>query len=407
MRSTMVTIARGLEPSLAARLELPAGPVRAYALFAHCFTCSKDLQVVRTISRELASRGIAVLRFDFTGLGESEGEFAATTFVSSLDDVVAAAAYLREHAAAPSLLVGHSLGGAAVIAAAARIPEATAVVAIGAPSDLGHLARTLEHAAPELASAPDTEAIAEVVLGGRPFQIRRRLLDELRQERIDEAVAGLGRALLVLHSPVDQTVGIDHARRIYERARHPKSFVSLDDADHLLTRKRDAAYAGEVIAAWASRYLPAEPTAATDERGSEIIVASAAGLTQDVEVRGHRLVADEPLAAGGDDRGPTPYDLLLAALGACTSMTLQLYARHKGWPLEAARVVLRHDKIHAKDCAHCATQTGKVDHIQRELELAGELDAEQRARLLEIADRCPVHRTLTSEVSIVTRLLGE
>lgn len=395
---------RGQE--LAARLDSPVTVPSAYALFAHCFTCSKDIKAAGWISRALVERGIAVLRFDFTGIGESEGDFAGTDFSSNLDDLVAAADFLRREREAPSLLVGHSLGGCAVLAAAERIPEARAVSTIAAPSDTEHLSRTLVRLAPEL----EARGEAEVNLGGRPFRIRKQLLDDLEEDHLRGVLERLHRPLLIFHSPVDNIVGVDHARRLFEMAKHPKSFVSLNLANHLLNDERDACFAGDVLAAWSSRYLEGvQPAVKTDPeigREGEVRVAGgASGFAQDIVAHRHRLVADEPKEQGGTDQGPTPYDLLLAGLGACTSMTLRLYADHKKLPLEGVRVTLRHAKIHAVDCAHCETRTGKIDRIEREIEVIGPLTEEQRLRLLEIADKCPVHRTLTSEIEVVSRLV--
>ena len=391
---------------LVALLETPATPPTAYALFAHCFTCSKDLKAAGWISRTLVERGIAVFRFDFTGLGESEGDFADTNFTSNLEDLVAAGEWLREHHEAPKILVGHSLGGAAVLAAAGQFPEAMAVATIGAPSDTQHLGDMLLSKAPEI----EEKGSAEVNLAGRSFEIRKQLLDDLAEQTMQECIHGLGKPLLVFHSPIDQTVGIDHARRIYEAARHPKSFVSLDDADHLLTRQRDARYAGEVLAAWAGRYVETEEPELTDrlgegERGQVTVAGGGVGegFRQQVFARSHALVADEPESVGGSDTGPTPYDLLLAALGTCTSMTLRMYAEHKKWPLEGVRVDLSHSRVHANDCDECEGEKGgKISRIERTLAIDGDLDDEQRARLLEIADRCPVHKTLTGEIEIPT-----
>ena len=391
---------------LAARLDSPVTTPAAYALFAHCFTCSKDLKAAGWISRALVEREIAVLRFDFTGIGESAGEFAATDFHTNLDDLVAAADFLRREREAPRLLVGHSLGGCAVLAAAERIPEALAVATIGSPSDTEHLRNTLIHLAPEL----EARGEAEVRLGGRAFRISRQFLEDLEEDHLRGVLERLHKALLIFHSPIDNIVGIDHARRLFDMARHPKSFVSLDMADHLLTNERDARYAGEVLAVWSGRYLEGvQPEVKTDmeigRQGEVLVTAGATGLAREIVAHRHRLTADEPKEAGGTDTGPTPYDLLLAALGACTSMTLRIYANHKKLPLEGVRVRLRHGKIYAVDCARCETKEGKLDHIEREIEVLGELTEEQRLRLLEIADRCPVHRTLTSEIEIVSRLV--
>ena len=390
---------------LAARIDRPASEPSAWALFAHCFTCSKDLQGARWISRALAERGIAVLRFDFTGIGESEGDFSETDFSSNLDDLVAAADHLRAAWRAPQILIGHSLGGAAVLAAAARIPEAVAVATLGAPADPAHLGQNLVRLAPEL----ESRGRARVELGGRGFEIRRELLDDLSHQRLEPAIAKLGRALLVMHAPLDDTVGIEHAARIFQAARHPRSFVALDGADHLLTRERDARYAAEVLAAWASRYVAAQaeaqPGAPALAPGEVLVRGGRSGFAQEVFAGSHRLRADEPRENGGTDLGPNPYDLLLAALGSCTSMTLRLYADRKTLALEQVSVRLRHSRIHAEDCAECETKDGHVDLIEREIALAGALGAEQQQRLMEIADRCPVHRTLTGEIAIRSRLV--
>ncbi len=387
--------------TLAALLHRPAGEPAAFALFAHCFTCGKDNLAAKRIAEALAERGIAVLRFDFTGLGASEGEFANTHFSSNIADLIAAADHLRRTARAPTLLVGHSLGGAAVLAAAGQIPEARAVATIAAPSDPGHATGLFaEHVADIRA-----EGEREVRLAGRPFRIRREFLDDIAEHKLLERVKELRKALLVLHSPTDETVGIDNASRIFLAARHPKSFVSLADADHLLTRRADALYAAHVIAAWAERYVEAPPAAASEDARTVVVSETREGkFQQAVAIGPHHLLADEPAAAGGMDSGPSPYELLIAALGACTAMTLRLYADHKGLPLAGVSVTLRHAKIHAADCATCETKEGKLDRIERTIALEGPLDAAQRARLIEIADRCPVHRTLTSEVEIRTAL---
>jgi len=387
---------------LAALLDRPDGPTRAIALFAHCFTCGKQNKAARHIADGLKLHGIAVLRFDFTGLGASEGEFANTTFSSNVDDLVAAADHLRQSFAAPAILIGHSLGGAAVLAAAHRIPEARAVVTIGAPFDPAHVVGLFGDRAAEIASKGEIE----VTLEGRPFRIRRALLDDIAQQNLTPRVAGLHKALLVFHSPTDDTVGIDNASHIFTTAKHPKSFISLAGSDHLISRPSDAAYVASVISAWADRYLdmevdarPADDTA----EGSVVVRETRRGQFQQEVITGaHRLLADEPVKAGGLDSGPGPYDLLLAALGACTSMTMRLYADRKQIPLERTQVRLRHEKIYAGDCAACETKEGKIDHIDRVITFEGDLTAEQRARLLEIADKCPVHRTLKSEVDIRT-----
>ena len=354
---------------LAARLDLPVGEARACALFAHCFTCSKDSRAAAYISRALAARGIAVLRLDFSSL----------EFSSNVNDLVAGAEWLRAHAGAPQLLVGHSLGGAAALAAAGEIPEVRAVATIGAPFEPKHVLQVAE----------------------RTLRMDARLVADLERQDLAARIAVLGRALLVLHAPNDTVVGIDNAARIFLAAKHPKSFVSLDDADHLLTRAVDGAYVAEVLAAWASRYLDAPRSAPV--QGVRVAQAVEGRFAQDIQAGKHRLRADEPESFGGDDTGPTPYDLLLAALGACTAMTLRLYAERKGLPLEHVAVDLRHARVYAADCADCETKQGRIDHIERTIALEGALDEASHARLLEMADKCPVHRTLQSEVRITTR----
>ncbi|MET3967301.1 MULTISPECIES: bifunctional alpha/beta hydrolase/OsmC family protein [Bradyrhizobium] len=389
---------------LAAALELPDGEPAAYALFAHCFTCGKDTLAAKRISVALAATGIAVLRFDFTGLGSSEGDFANSTFTSNVADLVRAADHLRQLRTAPSILIGHSLGGAAILAAAGRIPEAKAVVTIAAPSDPAHVTGLFS----EHLDSIRAQGEVEVSLAGRPFRIKREFLDDIAEQELMKDITGLHKALLVMQSPVDDTVGIDNATKIFVAARHPKSFVSLDHADHLLTKPADALYAADVIAAWASRYIDtAKPAKAMDlaEEPRKVVVQETrkSKFNQAITVGPHHLVADEPVAAGGEDAGPGPYDFLLAGLGACTSMTMRLYADRKSLPLDRVTVTLKHSKIYAKDCAECETRDGMLDQIERDIAIDGALDAEQRKKLMEIADKCPVHRTLTSEIRIVTK----
>ncbi len=391
----------GKSGELDARLDLPDLKPRAYALFAHCFTCSKDSVAASRISRALAEQGIAVLRFDFTGLGGSEGDFGNTNFSSDVEDLLAAADHLRRIAMAPSILIGHSLGGTAVLAAADSLAEAEAVVTIGAPSDPAHV----KHLFAEGNDDAPTHGEQAVALAGKRFVVRRQFLEDIKEHALTEKIRKLNKALLVMHSPRDVVVGIDQARRIYEAAMHPKSFVSLDDADHLLTRKSDAEYVATVVAAWASRYLPPDPEGGRPDTEPRAVVVSEAfsgGYAQNVHIGPHHMRGDEPETFGGDDTGPSPYDFLLAALGTCTSMTIRMYAQRKALPLEHVSVELRHQKIHAADCANCETKSGRIDRIQRSIRLRGPLDEGQRRRLLEIADKCPVHRTLRSEVVIET-----
>jgi len=389
---------------LSARLDAPAESPLAYALFAHCFTCSKESKAATLISAALAERGVAVLRFDFTGLGGSGGDFANTNFSSNVGDLVAAADHLRRSYRAPEILIGHSLGGTAVLAAAPDIPECSAVATIASPFDPRHVLGLIG----DSTQAIEREGEARVEIAGRAFRIKKQFLDDIRGQKLGETVARMGKALMVMHSPRDAVVDIDNAAKIFLAAKHPKSFVSLDPADHLLSKREDASYAGHVVAAWAERYLRTKPQDLPAAAPGKILVRETreGKFTNQVVVGRHVIRADEPVAAGGLDSGLSPYDLLCAALGACTAMTLRLYADLKGIPLERVSVELAHEKIHATDCAECETKEGKIDRIERLIGLEGTLDAAQRQKLLEIANKCPVHRTLHSEVVIPTRLSG-
>jgi uncharacterized OsmC-like protein/pimeloyl-ACP methyl ester carboxylesterase len=401
MRTERLQFANAKGEKLAALIDLPLGMPVAFALFAHCFTCGKDNLAAKHIAERLAMCGIGVLRFDFTGLGMSEGEFADTDFSSNVDDLVAAGDHLRKTYGAPAILIGHSLGGAAALAAAHRIPDARAVVTIAAPSDPAHVVGLFKDHVDEIRE----QGQVEVQLAGRPFRIKREFLDDVAQRRIEDCLANLRRALLVFHSPTDDTVGIENASHIFLGAKHPKSFVSLADADHLLSKKSDAVYVANVITAWAERYLE-RPVERSDEQieGGIVLVRETGGgkLQQEIMSGPHRFLADEPVKAGGLDSGPGPYDLLLASLGACTSMTLRLYADNKKLPLQRVSVRLTHNKIHAEDCLNCETKEGMIDRIDRNITLEGALSADERKRLMEIADKCPVHRTLESEIEIRT-----
>jgi putative redox protein len=387
--------------SLAARLDLPLEP-RAFALFAHCFTCGKDAFAAPRIADALTARSIAVLRFDFTGIGSSEGDFANTNFSSNVQDLIAAADYLRRNHAAPSLLIGHSLGGAAVLAAAPHVPEATAVVTIAAPASAAHVTHNF---AADLAEINE-KGTAKVTLSGRSFTITKQFLDDVAEQNVLAGLAKLKKALLVCHAPRDEYVGIDNATQIFTAARHPKSFLSLDSADHLLRKREDAIYLADVIAAWASRYLPiAEESAALPPGTVEVCETLTGPLAQRVLAGRHVFMAGEPVEVGGDDAGPGPYDYLLAALGACTSMTMRLYADRKGLAAERFSVRLSHRKVHAQDCADCETKEGNIGEITRDITIEGDIPEAARTRLMEIADRCPVHETLTHEIKIRSRLV--
>jgi len=390
---------------LAARLILPNGPILATALFAHCFTCSKDIPAARRIAARLAAMGFAVLRFDFTGLGHSQGEFSNTSFTSNVEDLIAAAQFLAGRGMAPDLLIGHSLGGAAVLRARAGIPSVKGVVTLGAPFDPAHVAHHFEDYIAEIRE----KGSAEVSLGGRPFRIGRQFVEDISAENLAPAIADLRAALLILHAPMDDTVAIENAARIFTSAKHPKSFVTLDNADHLITRAADAEYAAEVIAAWASRYVqftqPAPPPGAPEGilRVSE---ADPDGFLQDVQSGpSHHTFADEPLAYGGTNRGMSPYGFIAAGLGACTSMTIRMYARRKALPLDGISVDVSHNKVHAQDAA--TGNPSRIDEFTRVIHLRGDLTGEQAAKLLEIADKCPVHRTLEQGARVVTRIERE
>jgi putative redox protein len=387
---------------LAARLDLPDGPHLATALLAHCFTCGKDIAAARRLSARLAGMGIAVLRFDFTGLGHSEGEFENTSFTSNVDDLEAAAEALAARGMAPALLIGHSLGGAAVLRVAGRLDSVRAVVTIGAPFDPGHVTHNFGDALDRIAA----DGVGEVRLGGRAVRIGRGFVEDVRATRLEPAIKGLNRALLILHAPRDAVVGIDNATRIFTAARHPKSFVTLDDADHLISDPADADYAAAVIAAWAGRYLdlaaPAPPIGAP-EGVTRVAEADPEGFLQDVQAGPHHhTTADEPLAYGGTNRGFTPYQLLAAGLGACTSMTIRMYARRRKLPLDHVSVDVTHDRVHAQDADGSGAP---LDRFTRRIHISGALDAAARAKLLEIADKCPVHKTLERGTQIVTELV--
>jgi len=386
---------------LAARLDLPDGPYLSTALFAHCFTCSKDIPAARRIAARLSSMGIAVLRFDFTGLGHSEGEFENTNFTSNVQDLMAANAELVLPGMCPSLLVGHSLGGAAVLKAAPEMKNIKAAVTLGAPFDPEHVTKNFADSLPQIIR----DGVAEVSLGGRPFRISNDFLKDIAKGKLTPAIAGLNAALLVLHAPRDATVSIDNASEIFLAAKHPKSFITLDGADHLLSRAADAEYAADVIATWAKRYIDLPRAAAPIGAPEGVLRVSEAdpkGFLQDVQSGPHHLLADEPAAYGGTNKGLTPYGFLSAGLGACTSMTIRMYARRKGWPLASVSVDVTHDKVHAQDAGN-ETKT-KIDSFVRTINLQRDLDDSQRARLLEIADRCPVHQSLERSNQIETKL---
>lgn len=392
---------------LAARIDIPAGATRAFALFAHCFTCSKDILAAKRISAALARQGIGVMRFDFTGLGSSEGEFASTNFSSNIADLLEGVDYLRKNFEAPSILIGHSLGGAAVLAAAGDVPEAKAVATIGAPADAEHV---IHNFGPKIAEI-DEKGAAEVSLAGRPFTIQKQFLDDVRGSDLKTRVARMKKALLVLHAPTDATVGIENAAEIFTAAKHPKSFISLDTADHLLTRADDAAFAADVISAWASRYIAADaPQGETPIEHVRVSETGEGKFQVAVQAGKHRMFGDEPVSVGGLDSGPSPYDFLSAALGACTSMTLRMYATFKKADIGRISVDVSHAKVHVNDCEECTENEiktgGKIDRFERVITIEGDIPDALKGKIEEIADKCPVHKTLEGNSKVVTRVEG-
>ncbi len=400
---TKVSFKNNTGYELSARLELPIDqhPL-AYAIFAHCFTCSKNVRAARSISQCLTKRGIAVLRFDFAGLGDSEGDFSDTNFTSNVADLTAAAHYLAENLKAPAILIGHSLGGAAVLAAASDIPSIKAVVTIGAPSEPAHVQHLVQSASQEI----ETNGQARVNIGQQSFNIKKQFLEDIQQTTLKNKINRLGKALLVLHAPQDRIVTIDNAEKIYLAARHPKSFISLDGADHLLTKKEDGHYAGEVIASWVGRYLdkPAENLLRSNSQVA-VRLNAADAFTSEVKSGKHHFVADEPESIGGNDFGPSPYELVSSGLGACTVMTLHMYARRKKWDLKEVTVHIDHHKNYAETLTADGRKPQKIDIFNKNITLVGDLDDAQKSRLLAIADKCPVHRTLHGEVAVVTKLV--
>lgn len=399
MKTTKLSFQNADGIQLSARLELPVDQkAHNFVLFAHCFTCNKNLNAIHSISHALTQEGFGVLRFDFTGLGESEGEFADTNFSSNIQDLVAAADFLSSEYQAPTLLIGHSLGGAAVLACKQYLSEVKAVATIGAPYQPEHVAHLFEDAKPEI----EATGVANVKIAGRTFAVKKQFLEDIDGVKMHQVIQNLEAALLIFHAPQDNVVEIDNATQIFKAAVHPRSFISLDGADHLLSRAKDSRYVGQAIAAWADRYIEI-PEDKSLETAHQVIGEIEDSYTMDFKAGKHRLRADEPESVGGSDLGPDPYSLLLTSLGACTGMTLRMYANRKDWKLERVKVHLKHEKIYAKDCEDCTTEQGKIDEITRFIEIEGDLTTEQIQKLMEIADKCPVHRTLHSEIKVRTK----
>lgn len=383
--------------NLSARLHLPSDQhPKAFAIFAHCFACNKNFNAVRNIARMISMNGIGVLSFDFTGLGSSDGDFVDTGFMSNVNDLVDTAKYLGENYKSPQLLVGHSLGGAAVLSAAAILEDVQAVATIGSPADPAHVQHLFGNRLEEIAS----EGSATVKLGITSVQIGQQFLNDLQEQNVKAQIPQLRKAIMICHSPQDQIVGIDNAAEIYQHAHHPKSFVSLDQMDHMLSKKADSQYVGNLIANWASRYISKEEEVDLRTQSQVLVRLEGEGYTSEIKSGTHNLLADEPESVGGNDFGPSPYDLLSASLGACTAMTLKMYAERKKWDLQEVKVHLDHGKVHVDG----VSEKGKIDLFQRSIEIEGNLDETQRKRLLEIADRCPVHRTLHNGVKVETTL---
>mgnify|MGYP003624151190 CR=1 FL=1 len=407
MKSTKLKIKNRKGLILNAHIELPANQKpNYYAIFAHCFTCSSSLSAVRNVSRALTQQGFAVVRFDFTGLGRSEGEFADSHFSANVEDLLDVHAYITESYKAPSLLVGHSLGGAAVLVAASKIKAVKAVATVGAPSSVGHVKHLFSH---QIEDGKDKGNV-EVNIGGRPFVINKDFVEEFDKTDLPEIVKNLRKPLLIMHSPFDKIVGVENAEQLYKNAHHPKSFVTLDDADHLLTNEKDSQYVGEMIGTWAKRYFPKVENKMLSTEGEQLVGhlnIIEDNFTTSIQTKNHTLIADEPASVGGSDFGPSPYEYLNAALAACTVMTLKMYAERKKWDLQEVFVYISHSRQHSDDLKIEVDKPKYLDHISKKLKFVGELDASQKARLKEISSRCPVHKTIASEVIFETQVVED
>jgi len=381
-------------------LPIDGNPI-AYAIFAHCFTCTKNLSAIGNISNALTKHRIAVLRFDFTGLGDSEGNFTDTNFSSNVSDLISAADYIVKNYTAPQILIGHSLGGAAALLAAGKIPSLKAVVTIGAPFEPSHIMKLIKDDVKKI----EETGKATVSIGGRPFEIKKQFLDDLLENKEEDKITRLKTSLLILHSPQDKIVNINNAAKIYKAAGHPKSFITLDGADHLLSKKEDSYYVGEVISTWVKRYIDIPKKTELVSKKKVAVRIGNQGYTTEIKAGEHIFLADEPEPVGGNNLGPSPYDLLTSALGACTAMTLRMYADRKKIDLKEIRIHLQHSKIYTEDSNNCEKSSAKIDQIERSIEVEGNLTEAMKQKLLEIADKCPVHKTLLSEIKINTTLV--
>ena len=405
MKNTKLDIINNKGHKLQAYLELPANQKpNYYAIFAHCFSCTSTLSAVKNISRALTNHGFGVVRFDFTGLGRSEGEFAESHFSGNVDDLLAVDAFMKINYEAPGLLVGHSLGGAAVIVAASKLENIKAVATIGAPASVSHVTHLFSHDIKEIKEKGEVE----VNIGGRPFRINEEFVNDFSKTDLSVIIKELRKPLLVLHSPFDKIVGIENAHKIYHDAMHPKSFVSLDDADHLLSQSKDSLYAGNMIGTWVKRYFEPIDNKMISTKGEQLVAhlnLMEDNFTTSIQTSKHTLIADEPESVGGDDFGPSPYDFLSAGLAACTVMTLRLYAERKKWDLQEVYAYISYSKKHSDDLNIDVDSPTRFDHLSKRLKFVGDLDDKQKQRLKEIASKCPVHRTLQSQIIIETELV--
>lgn len=402
MRSERITFTNAEGIELSGRLELPLNekPLN-FAIFAHCFTCSKDLRAVRNITLALSQKGFGVLRFDFTGLGQSGGDFENTNFTSNVNDIQAAADFLKNNYQAPDLLIGHSLGGTAVLMAGSKMDHVKAIATIGAPSHPEHVLKMLREDMEEIRK----QGKATVTLAGREFRITSQFVEDVQEQTLKKTLEEMrNKSVLILHSPQDETVEVSNARQLYEILHHPKSFVSLDGADHLLSEGSDSLYAGDVIAAWVQRYIDKEEKEPLKTDEQIVALLDEGPFLTEILAGPHHLLADEPVEVGGSNLGPTPYEFLGSGLGACTAMTIKMYSDRKGWPLEEVKVHLSYDSNYLEDCEQCENEDRKIGKFERIVELRGDLDKDQRQRLLQIAEKCPVHKTLHQGVNIETRL---